>query len=82
MNTASLIESVTKRFPEGVSASYTHRGDASVVLRPDSLLGVARFLKETPELSMNLLVDVTAVDYSAFGKGPSPAFYASSGAMV
>ena len=82
MNTASLIESVTKRFPEGVSASYTHRGDATVVLRPDSLLGVARFLKETPELSMNLLVDVTAVDYSAFGKGPSPAFYASSGAMV
>ena len=32
MNTASLIESVTDRFPDAVSASHTYRGDATVVL--------------------------------------------------
>ena len=82
MNNSSLIESVTKRFPDGVSASHTYRGDATVVLRPDALLEMARFLKEDPAFSMNFLVDVTAVDYSAFGKGPAPAFFASSGVTV
>ncbi len=82
MNTSSLIESVTKRFPDGVSASHNYRGDATVVVRPGSLLDVARFLKEDPDFSMNFLVDVTAVDYSAFGKAPAPAFFASSGVAV
>ena len=82
MKSSSLIEAVEKRFPDGVSASYAYRGDATVVLRPGSLLEIARFLKEDPELSMNFLVDVTAVDYSAFGKGPAPAFFASSGVTV
>ena len=27
-------------------------------------------------------MDLTAVDYSAFGKGPTPAFFASSGVAV
>ena len=78
----NLIESVTKRFPDGVSASHTYRGDATVVVRPESLLEIARFPKEDAALQMNLLVDVTAVDYSAFGKGPTPAFFASSGVTV
>ncbi len=82
MNTSSLIESVTKRFPDYVLASHAYRGDATVVLRPESLLEMARFLKEDPALQMNFLVDVTAVDYSAFGKGPAPAFFASSGVTV
>ncbi len=82
MNTSSLIEAVTKRFPDGVSASYTYRGDATVVVRPESLLEMARFLKEDPALQMNFLVDITAVDYSAFGKGPVPAFFASSGVTL
>ncbi len=82
MNNSSLIESVTKRFPDGVSASHTYRGDATVVLQLDALLETARFLKEDPAMEMNFLVDVTAVDYSAFGKGSVPAFFSSSGVTV
>ena len=48
MSTSSLIESVADRFPAAVSASHTYRGDATVVLRLESLLEVARFLKEDP----------------------------------
>ena len=82
MNTSSLIESVTNHFPGAVSASHTFRGDATVVLRRKFLLEVARFLKEDPALQMNYLMDVTAVDYSTFGKRPAPAFFASSGVAV
>ena len=80
--TSVLIESVTERFPDAVSASHAYRGDQTVVVRPEFLLQIARFLKEDPALQMNLLVDVTAVDYSTFGKSPAPAFFASSGIAV
>jgi len=82
MNTTSLIESVRNRFPDAVSSSHTYRDDATVILRRDFLLEVARFLKADPALQMNSLTDITAVDYSAFGKRPTPAFFASSGVAV
>lgn len=80
--TSSLIETVTGQFPDSVSASHAFRGDQTLVLRPESVLEVARYLKEDPAMQMNLLVDVTAVDYSTFGKSPAPAFFASSGVAV
>ena len=82
MSASDLIEPVRDHFPDVVLASHTYRGDATVVLVRHSLLEVARFLREDPALEMNFLVDLTAVDYSAFGKGPSPAFFASSGVTV
>src|SRR5438552_13407071 len=82
MNTASLIESVTNHFPDAAPASHTYRGDATVVLRRKFLLEVARFLKQDPAVQMNYLMDITAVDYSTFGKRPNPAFFVSSGVAV
>lgn len=82
MNSASLIECVTNRFPEAAWSSHAYRGDATLILRRESLLPVARFLKEDPAVGMNCLMDITAVDYSAFGKRPTPAFFASSGVPV
>jgi NADH-quinone oxidoreductase subunit C len=82
VNTSSLIELVRDRFPDAVSASHTYRGDETVVLRGKFLLEVARFLKEDPAFQMNFLMDLTAVDYSTFGKSPAPAFFASSGVTV
>ena len=79
MNSTSLIECVSQRFPEAVSASHTFRGEATLILSRDALVDVARFLKEDPALQMNFLMDLTAVDYSAFGMGPVRAFFASSG---
>ena len=82
MNTASLIQSVKNRCPDAVATSHTYRGDATLVLHPKFLLDVAHFLKEEPALQMNGLMDLTAVDYDAFGKQPTPAFFASSGVAV
>ena len=82
MNDSSLIKSVTEQFPVAALASHTYRGDATVVLRREFLLDVARFLKEDPALQMNFLMDLTAVDYSTFGKRPARAFFSSSGVAV
>ena len=79
MSTAPLIDFVRDHFPDAVSASHTYRGDETVVLRREFLLQVARFLKEEPALRMNFLMDLSAIDYSTFGKSPATAFFASSG---
>ena len=81
-DTSSLINLITDRFPDAVLASHAYRGDETVILGREFLLEVARFLKEEPAAQMNFLMDLTAVDYSAFGKGPAPAFFASSGVAV
>ena len=82
MNNSELIESVKSHFPDAVLSSHSYRGDATVTLREKSLVEIARFLKEDPAFQMNLLVDVSAVDYSTFGKRRAPAFFASSGVAV
>ena len=79
MNAASLSQAVSDRFPAAVKTSHSYRGDATVLLARDSLLEVARTLKEDSAFQMNFLMDLTAVDYSAFGARQSPAFFASSG---
>jgi NADH-quinone oxidoreductase subunit C len=82
MNSSTLIEAVRVRFADGVLASHTYRGDATVILRETALVAVARWLRDDPAMQMNLLVDLTAVDYSAFGQRPTPAFFTSSGVGV
>lgn len=79
---STLIDLVTARFPDAVSTSHAYRADETIVLRREFLLEVARFLKEEPACRMNFLMDLTAVDYSAFGKRPARAFFASSGVAV
>jgi len=82
MTAADLIQAIQDRFPQGVRAAHTYRGDATVIVSRESLIDVARTLKEDPAFQMNFLMDVTAVDFSSFGKKPSPAFFASSGVAV
>jgi NADH-quinone oxidoreductase subunit C len=65
-----------------VRAAHSYRGDATVIISRESLIDVARTLKEDAAFQMNFLMDVTAVDFSSFGKKPSPAFFASSGVAV
>ena len=82
MNASDLIESIRGRFSGAVVSFHTFRGDATVVIGRQSLLEAARFVKEDPAFEMNFLMDLTAVDYSAFGKQATPAFFASSGVAV
>ena len=82
MTPASLIDAIKDRFAVAVKASHTYRGDATVVLRREFLLDIARTLKEDPLFQMNFLMDLTAVDFSTFSDKPSAAFFVSSGVGV
>lgn len=83
MKPDSLCETLTRRFPRAALGSHAFRGDATVSIHREHLVEVARFLKEDPAFRMNFLMDLTAVDYSAFGKQPAAkgAFF-SSGVQV
>lgn len=82
MSAASLVQMVRDRFPAAVTASHAFRGDATVIVASGDLLEMLRSLKEEAAFQMNVLMDLTAVDFSAFGKRPSRAFFSSSGVSV
>ena len=82
MDAATLIQVLTDRFPDAVKGSHAYRGDATIVISRESLLDVVRILRDDSAFQMNFLIDVTAVDFSAFGKKASPAFFVSSGVAV
>jgi NADH-quinone oxidoreductase subunit C len=82
MNAADMIRAVQERFPKAITRSHAFRGDATIIVPREFLLTVARTLKEDAAFEMQFLMDLTAVDFSAFGKTPSPAFFASSGVAL
>ena len=82
MSATPLIQAVCDRFPAAVTASHAFRGDSTVIVARSELLDVARSLRDDAAFQMNLLVDLTAVDYSTFGRKPARAFFSSSGVAV
>lgn len=79
---AALIDALSERFPDAVVASHSYRGDDTVVLRQERLHDAARFLKQDPAARMDLLMDLTVVDYSTFGESAPQAFFSPSGVDV
>ena len=63
------LQRVQEKFSQAVIETHAFRGDETVVIRPGALLPVAKFLKETPELDFNFLMDLSAVDYLLFAGG-------------
>ena len=57
-----LHEKLRLRWPEDVVETHDHRGDETAIIRSEGLIEIARFIKTDPEFSMNVLVDLTAVD--------------------
>ena len=63
------LERVKEKFAQSIVETHAFRGDETVILHPAALISVAKFLKETPELDFNFLMDLTAVDYDFFAGG-------------
>ncbi len=56
---SKVAEQITGNFPEAVSEA----SDQAVIVKSESLLEVAEYLKKSPGLDFNFLNSVTAVDY-------------------
>ena len=63
------LQRIQEQFPTEIIETHTFRGDETAVIRPASLLTICKFLKETPELDFNFLMDLTAVDYLFYAGG-------------
>ncbi len=63
------LQRVQEQFSQEATQTHAFRGDETLVIRPGALLAVAKFLKTTPELDFNFLMDLTAVDYLFFAGG-------------
>src|SRR5271154_4689349 len=65
----TALQRIQEQFPQEIIETHTFRGDETAIIRPSSLLAIAKFLKETPELDFNFLMDLTAVDYLFYAGG-------------
>ncbi len=63
------LQKVQQQFSQEIIETHAFRGDETLTVRPGALRAVAKFLKETPELDFNFLMDLTAVDYLFFAGG-------------
>ena len=63
------LERIQEKFASDIIETHCFRGDATALVRPESLRAIAQFLKSTPELDFNFLMDLTAVDYLFFAGG-------------
>ncbi len=59
----ALVELVLRRFPEAVVQTHARLGDETVVVEPASWHDVAQALRDDPAAAMEMLVDLTAVDF-------------------
>jgi len=56
---SKIAKQMTENFPEAVAEA----SDQAVVVKSESLLEVAQYLKSSPELDFDYLTSITAVDY-------------------
>src|SRR5271165_6777561 len=63
------LEKLQEKFAADIIETHAFRGDETAIIRPSSIKSMAKFLKETPELDFNFLMDLTAVDYLFFAGG-------------
>ncbi len=63
------LQRVQEKFAQDIIETHAFRGDETAVIRPSALRHVAKFLRDTPELDFNFLMDLTAVDYLFYAGG-------------
>ena len=66
MDADQIAKMIEEKFPGQVLGTTTHAGQVGVMLKPDLIRDICRFLHDEPSLRMDHLADLTAVDYSAF----------------
>ncbi len=57
------VEAVKKAYPQAVEDVVEYAGETTLVLNPDYLPAVARYLRDSAGLVYNFLSDISAVDY-------------------
>jgi len=59
----ALLEMVRSQFGAAVLSTHAQHGDETAVVEPSAWHAVSKFLRDEPKAAMNMLVDLTAVDF-------------------
>ncbi|MDE3089865.1 MAG: NADH-quinone oxidoreductase subunit C, partial [Chloroflexota bacterium] len=59
----TILNKLRERFPNAITDIDEFRGDTTATILRESLLDVARFLRDDPALRFEMLLDVTALDW-------------------
>jgi NADH-quinone oxidoreductase subunit C len=57
------LQLLRENFPDDILDTLLPQGDATALIRPQSLAKIIDFLKKDPRLLFDVLIDVTAVDF-------------------
>jgi NADH-quinone oxidoreductase subunit C len=72
---AEILADLHARFASATVETHAHRGDATLTVAREALPGVLRACRDEPALSFDVLMDLTAVDYSKYpGREDGPRF--------
>jgi NADH-quinone oxidoreductase subunit C len=63
MEPLQIAEGLKTKFPDDVLSIDEYRGQVSLLVKKYNILDICRYLHDTPEISMDHLRDLTAVDY-------------------
>ncbi|MGH7391719.1 MAG: NADH-quinone oxidoreductase subunit C [Candidatus Rokuibacteriota bacterium] len=75
MDGAAILATLAERFGAAIVETHAHRGDHTAVVTREALAGVLQFGRDDGRLAFDLLMDLTAVDYSKFpGREDGPRF--------
>ena len=58
---------IQERFAAHLLGTHAYRGNETIVVAREGLLAVAAFLRDDPRLAFDFLMDLSCVDYLAFG---------------
>jgi NADH-quinone oxidoreductase subunit C len=72
---SAILERLRERFGARILETHDFRGDHTAVVERAALPEVLRVCRDDPELAFDVLMDLTAVDYSRFpGREDGPRF--------
>jgi NADH-quinone oxidoreductase subunit C len=60
---APVVQAITGRFPGAVLETVAYRGETTLIVAPDKVVELCRFLKAEPGLEFVLLVDLCAIHW-------------------
>jgi NADH-quinone oxidoreductase subunit C len=75
MDGSAILARLRGRLGARVLETHEHGGDHTAVVAPDGILDALRYCRDDAELGFDLLMDLTAVDYSKYpGREDGPRF--------
>ncbi len=60
-----LTQLLQEQFPEAIQENHNHRGDETVLVDRTQILPICQFLRDDERCKMEMMIDLTTVDYLA-----------------